>query len=137
MVLARIMIAGVVGGVISIFTSWLITGYLFHEYQRHTPETWRPEGVRQYALSSLVQVLAGAPVGLLYFVTGGPARAAQQGWLMSGGSFGLFAWLGFACPVVLISAVYVRQHAGVTIGLLLDSLVGVLLVSTACAWAAS
>jgi hypothetical protein len=31
----------------------------------------------------------------------------------------------------------VRQHAGVTIGLLLDSLVGVLLVSTACAWAAS
>jgi hypothetical protein len=131
------VIAGAVGGVLSIFTSWLITGYLFHQYQRLTPETWRPEGPKQYARSSVVQVLAGAVVGLLFFATGGLSHLAARGWLATGVLFGFLAWLALACPVVVTSAVYIRLHRGVVVGLLLDSLVGVLLVSMICAWAAS
>jgi hypothetical protein len=137
MSLMRVVIAGAAGGVLSIFTSWLITGYLFHDYQRRTPETWRAEGPKQYALSSVVQVLAGAAVGLLFFATGGPSHLVARGWVVTGVLFGLLAWLALACPVVVTSAVYVRFHRGVVVGLLLDSLVGVLLVSSACAWAAS
>ncbi len=137
MSLARAVLAGATGGVLSIFTSWLITGYLFHAYQRLTPETWRPEGPRQYALSSLVQVVGGAALGLFYFATGGLAHPAGRSWFASGVLFGLVAWVALACPVLVTSAIYVRFHRGVVVGLLLDSLVGVLLVATACAWAAS
>ncbi len=137
MSLMRIVMASASGGVLSIFTSWLITAYLFHGYQRLTPETWRPEGPRQYALSSVVQVLGGAAVGLLFFATGGLSHLAVSGWLGTGVVFGLLAWLALVCPVAVTNAVYVRLHRGVVVGLLLDSLVGVLLVSSACAWAAS
>ncbi len=137
MSLIRIMMVGAGGGVLSIFTSWLITGYLFHGYQRLTPETWRPEGVTQYALSSVVQVFGGAAIGLLFFATGGVSHIAVHGWLGTGVLFGFLAWLALVCPVVVTNAVYVRLHRGVVAGLILDSLVGVLLISTACAWAAS
>lgn len=137
MSLTRVVFAGAVGGVLSIFSSWLVTGYLFHQYQRLTPETWRPEGPRQYALSSVVQVLAGMAVGLLFFATGGLSHFAARGWLASGVSFGLVAWVALACPVLVTNAIYVRLHRGVVVGLLLDSLVGVLLVASACAWAVS
>ena len=76
--LARLMLAGAIGGFLSIFTSWLITGALFHKYQRLTPDTWRPEGPTQYTLSSVVQMLGGALVGLLYFATGRPAQLLTE-----------------------------------------------------------
>jgi hypothetical protein len=44
MPIIRAVVAGAVAGMVSIFTSWLITGVLFHRYQRLTPATWRPEG---------------------------------------------------------------------------------------------
>ncbi len=137
MSLPRTVFAGAAGGVLSILTSWLITGYLFHDYQRFTPETWRPEGPRQYALSSLVQVFMGAALGLFFYATGGLSHPSTRGWLASGVLFGLVGWVALACPVLVTSAIYVRLHRGVVAGLLLDSLVGVLLVATACAWAAS
>jgi hypothetical protein len=137
MSLLRVVTAGAVGGVISIFSSWLITGYLFHDYQRLTPETWRPEGPKQYALSSLVQVLGGAAIGLLFFATGRLSHPAARGWLGTGLIFGLLAWVALVCPVVATSAVYVRLHRGFVAGWLLDSLITVLIVSSACAWAAS
>ncbi len=137
MSLTRLLIAGAVGGLISIFSSWFITGYLFHQYQRLTPETWRAEGPLQYALSSAVQVVAGMALGLLFFATGGLSHLAARGWLSSGILFGLVAWLALACPVLVTNAIYVRLHRGVVAGLLLDSLVGVLVVASACAWAAT
>jgi hypothetical protein len=136
MTLMRMLIAGAVGGFASIFTSWLITGTLFHRYQRLTPDTWRPEGSREYALSSLVLLAAGVAFGLLFYVTGGPARIGPQAWLGRGLLFGGTVWLAAACPVHATSAIFVRLHRGVVMGLLLDSLVGLLLVGVACAWAA-
>ena len=135
MSLTRMLIAGAVGGFLSILSSWAITGNLFHRYQRLTPETWRPEGPKQYAASSVVQVLAGMAVGLLFFATGGVSHLAVQGWLASGVLFGFLAWLALASPVLVTNAIYIRLHRGVVTGLLLDSLVGLLLIACACAWA--
>ena len=136
MSLLRVVIAGAVGGFISIFTSWLITGTAFHRFQRLTPGTWRAEGPRQYALSSLLQVLAGAAFGLLFFATGGPSHFGPASWLESGLLFGSLAWLAVACPTHAINAVYVNLHRGVVVGLLADALVGLLVVGCAGAWAA-
>jgi len=136
MSLTRLVIAGAVGGFLSIFTSRLITGNLFHRYQRLTPETWRPEGPKQYALSSLLQILEGAAVGALFFATGGLSVAPAASWPLRGLLFGSLAWLALACPVLLGSAIYVKLHRGVVVGLLLDSLLAVVLMSGACAWAA-
>lgn len=137
MSLMRMLVAGAVGGVASIFTSWLITGTLFHRYQRLTPDTWRPEGPREYGLSSLVQVAAGIAVGLLYYVTGGPTHLEPQAWLARGVLFGAVVWLAAACPIHAMSAIFVRLHRGVVVGLLLDSLAALCLVGLACAWAAT
>ena len=137
MSLLREVIAGAVGGFLSIFTSWLMTGYVFHKYQRLTPETWRPEGPREYATSSVIQVLGGAAVGLLYFATGGASRVGATSWLAGGLLFGGLAWLAVACPSQVVTAVYVKLHRGVVVGGLLDSLLGLFVVGCACAWAAS
>jgi len=136
MSLARVLVAGAVGGFASVFSSWLVTGTVFHRYQRLTPETWRPEGPTQYALSSLLLVLAGVAVGLLFYLTGGPLGGDAHAWVARGLLFGSVVWLAAACPIHLMNAIYVRLHRGVTIGLLLDSLVGLLLIGVACAWAA-
>lgn len=135
MSLARLLLAGAVGGFMGIFTSWLIIGSLFHRYQRLTPETWRPEGPVQYAWSSLVLVLGGAAVGLLYFLAGGLTNVGQVGWVARGLLFGGVVWLAVACPIHVITAIYVRLHRGHVAGALLDSLVGLLLVGCACAFA--
>ncbi len=137
MSLMRVVIAGAVGGFLSIFTSWLVTGYLFHGYQRRTPEAWRPEGPKQYATSSIIQVLGGAAVGLLWFATGGAGRLGTTSWLLGGVLFGGLAWLAVACPIHVTTAVYVKVHRGVVAGLLLDSLLALCVVGCACAWGAS
>jgi len=134
MSLGRLLLAGAVGGFVLILTGWLIIGNLFHRYQRLTPETWRPEGPKQYAMSSVVQVVAGAAVGLLFFVTGSASSLGQAGWLVRGLVFGSTAWLAVACPIHLISAIYVRLHKGHVLGALLDSLVGLAVIGCACAY---
>jgi hypothetical protein len=136
MSLMRLVIAGAVGGFLSIFTSWLITGNLFHRYQRLTPETWRPEGPKQYGLSSVLQILQGAALGVLFFATGGMSALPGAAWPLRGLVFGALAWLALACPVILGTAIYVKLHRGVVVGLLLDSVVAVQLMSWAAAWAA-
>ena len=59
-------VPGLIAGIISVFTSWLWMGVIFHRYQRATPETWRVEGSRNYALSSIVRVLSAIAIAVLY-----------------------------------------------------------------------
>lgn len=87
-------IPGLIAGVISVFTSWLWMGVIFHRYQRETPETWRPEGSRntlQRAFCTFSRRLACLPVH---------ARCALQsrnlcGWIS--GEF-LLCHLHLGCP---------------------------------------
>jgi hypothetical protein len=130
-----LVLFGALGGVIAIFTSWLITGFLFHRFQAETPGTWRPEGPRQYAAASALDVFAGAAIGLLYWHTGGVHIGGGAGWLFRGALFGVLAWLALALPVILSMATFVYLHRGVVVGLLLDWLAVALLASIACAWA--
>jgi hypothetical protein len=135
MSLARVVVAGAVGGALSIVTSRLVTGVLFHRFQAFTPATWRREGPGQYLASSVLAVAAGAVVGLLFVATGGADGLGLTSWLARGLMFGFLLWLAVAVPSLVGTALYVNLHRGVVVGLLLDSLVGLALVSGACAWA--
>jgi hypothetical protein len=67
MIMLRIaFIPGLVAGVISVFTSWLLMGVIFHRFQRETPETWRPEGSRSYIAASLLHILAAIGIACLF-----------------------------------------------------------------------
>ena len=59
-------IPGLIAGVISVFTSWLWMGVIFHRFQRETPETWRPEGSRSYIVASLLHILAAIGIACLF-----------------------------------------------------------------------
>jgi hypothetical protein len=65
------IVPGFIAGIVSIFTSWFWMGLVFHRYQRASPETWRPEGPRNYALSSLVRVLSAIAISALYVLSHG------------------------------------------------------------------
>ena len=64
--LSAAIVPGLIAGVVSLFTSWFWMGLVFHRYQRATPETWGPEGPRNYALSSLVRVFSAVAISFLY-----------------------------------------------------------------------
>jgi hypothetical protein len=134
MAFVNALMAGAVAGVGSIFTSWLVTGVLFHPFQRHTPAIWRPEGPRQYALASAINVLASLVIAQFFAMTDGVASLAGAGWLANGLLFGALCWAAIGAPVLLSVAVFVNVHRGVVMGLLLDWLVVGLLAATATAW---
>lgn len=135
---ARVLLAGVGAGVIGIFTSWLVTGVLFHPYQRRTPDTWRKtEGAREYALASCTTVLAAVVVSLFLAVTGGVPALAGPGWPANGALFGVLCWAALGAPALLSMGLFVNVHRGVVIGLLLDWLLVSVVAGLAAAWAIS
>ncbi len=126
--------AGAVAGVASVFTSWAITGGLFHRYQRLTPDTWRPEGPASYAVSSALNVVACVGIALLLTLSNGFPAGRFLGWAPRGLLFGLLCWGALALPLTLIQSIYVRLHRGVIIGAILDSLVLCVMAGMAAAW---
>ena len=136
MQLTRALLAGVAAGVVGIFTSWFLTGFLFHPYQRLTPTTWRPaEGPRHYALGSATTVLAALVIALFFAITGGVPAIAGPGWVANGLLFGVLCWASLAVPVLLSMSIFVNVHSAVITGLLLDWLVVSVLAALASAWA--
>lgn len=113
-------IPGLVAGVISVFTSWLWVGVIFHRYQRETPETWRPEGSRSCFAASLLHILAAFGIACLFTLIVrfkvGIFAVGFQGSLY----FAICIWGALALPILLESAIFVRLHRFVVIGLLLD-----------------
>jgi len=135
MPIGRALLAGAVAGILSIFTSWLITGVLFHRFQRLTPATWRPEGPQQYALASALNVLASVLLALFLTATGGVGPISGATWPANGALFGAMCWTVAAAPVLLSVAIFVNVNRGVVIGLLLDWLVVAVLAGVITAWA--
>ena len=135
--LSKLLLAGIGAGVISIFTSWLITGVLFHRFQRTTPATWREEGPLQYALSSVLAVVGGIGMALLFAATGGVSSIWASSWAARGVLFGFLVWVATALPMLLTTATFVNLHRGVVTGLLLDALAALVLIGFACAWASN
>lgn len=136
MPLTKVLLAGTVAGLGSIVTSWLVTGVVFHPYQRRTPATWRAtEGPRQYALASATTLVAALLISLLFSLTGGLGLLAGEGWVLNGILFGLLCWAALGAPVLCSICLFVNVHPGVLVGLLFDWLLVSLLASLAAAWA--
>lgn len=131
----RVVQAGVVAGIVSIFTSWLITGTIFHKYQRLTPDTWRPEGPAQYAMSSALNVVECVGIALLLAWSSAFPGMQAHGWAGRGVLFGLVCWCALLLPATLVQAVYVKLHRGFVAGAALDALVLCLMAGAAGAWA--
>jgi hypothetical protein len=128
--MAPVPLGAISGLILSSTASYLITGRLFHPYQKKTPGTWRAESWRSHAVAMLLQTIAGASIGWIFALVGAPPVGVR-----------LFAvaaavWMVLiAC--ILIQALYVNWHAGFVLGLVLDWSVFVAGVLLACAWLAA
>jgi hypothetical protein len=124
--MAPIPIGAISGLILSATTSFLITGRLFHPYQKKTAATWRPESWRHHLFAMLLQSIAGAGIGWLFSAAGSPALGFALFEL------GLGIWMALvAC--ILVQALYVNWHAGFIVGLVLDWTVFIAGVLLACA----
>lgn len=128
------LVPGLIAGVISIFTSWLWMGVIFHKFQAITPETWRPEGGRNYLAASLLHLFAAMGIACLYVLmlrfNVAVFSAGRRGSLCFAGCI----WGALAVPILLDSAIFIRLHRLVVVGQLLDWLTVVLLSSVITAW---
>ena len=127
-------VPGLIAGVLSIFTSWLWMGLVFHRFQAETPETWRPEDKRSYAFSILIHLLASIAIATLLVLVAHPADSPFSRGLEHGLAFGFVAWGAIAAPILVGAAVYIRLHPLVVLGQLLDWLSTLLLASGIAAW---
>ncbi len=124
---------GAIAGVLSIFTSWLWMGVIFHKYQRLTPNTWRPENNRSYALSSAITFLSCIAIATVFLVV------ARMGGVFGGGCVGALrfaavSWMAFAAPVVINAAVFINLHPWFVLGQVVNSLTTSILACTITAW---
>jgi len=96
--------------VMSVTTSDLVTGRLFHHYQAKTLGTWRVETWRQHLLAMLLYAIAGASLGWLFALSGAPAA--------DGALFRLYAaLLLLVAACILMQALDVNWHPGFAIGM--------------------
>jgi hypothetical protein len=124
--MAPIPIGAISGLILSATTSYLITGRLFHPYQKQTAATWRPESWRHHLFAMLLQSMAGAGIGWLFSAAGAP----ELGFALF--ELGLGVWMALV-SCILIQALYVNWHAGFIVGLVLDWTVFIAGVLLACA----
>jgi hypothetical protein len=128
------LIPGVIAGVISIFGSWFWMAVVFHRFQRQTPETWRPEGPRNYLGASLLHLLAAVAIASLFTLlvrfNVGPFGVGLAGAL----EFALCLWGGIALPIIVESALFIRLHWLVVLGQLLDWLTTSIAASLVTGW---
>jgi len=135
---------GLIAGVISIFTSWILMGGIFHRFQRETPQTWRPEGPRSYTLSSLLHILAAVAVAWVVVMAVAVAClfvivlrfkvAVFAGGLGGSVLFAISLWGAVTLPMILESALFIRIHPLVVLGRVLDWLTTLLLAAVITGW---
>jgi hypothetical protein len=107
-----------------VFTSWLITGVLFHPFQRATPATWRQrEGGAQYAGASATKILLAVMIATLVATTGGVHAFGVRSAAGAGVLLAVLCWAAAALPVLLSVGLFVNLHPAVVVGLLLDWLI--------------
>ena len=122
------LIPGLIAGVLSIFTSWFWMGFVFHRFQKRTPNTWRRETGASYALSSALHILAAIIIATLFTVI------ARDHDFPGAIRFAIICWGAFALPIVLEAAIFINLHPLVVLGQLLDWLSTSLLATVITAW---
>jgi len=129
----RILIAGSASAVTALLIEWVVVAWLFHDYQRLTPATWRPEGPREYVLSSCVTLFSGFAFAVLFAMTGGTLTSRMGHWLPAGLLFGLACFAALPLPAILSQALFVNLHRGFVAGILLNSLLFCITCGVICA----
>ncbi len=127
------LVPGAIAGLVSIFTSWLWMGVVFHRFQMRTPNTWRPENNRSYALSSAIHFAACIAIATLFLLvarTGGVFAGGLQGALR----FAAVIWMAVAAPLAIEAAVFVNLHPWVVVGQVVDWLTTCALACAIAAW---
>jgi hypothetical protein len=124
---------GAIAGILSIFTSWLWMGVVFHRFQRQTPNTWRAENSRSYALSSAITFLACIGIATVFLLV------ARMGGVFAGGCpgalrFAAVCWMALAAPVVINAAIFINLHPWFVLGQVINSLTTSILACTITAW---
>jgi hypothetical protein len=125
--------AGAASAITSLLIAYVVIAWLFHDYQKLTPGTWRAEGPREYALSSLVYLISGFGFAILFAMTGTTLTSRIGHWLPAGLIFGLICFLALPLPIILADAIFINVHRGFVIGTLLNSLLTCLACGVICA----
>jgi len=125
---------GLIAGLISIFASWFWMGFVFHSYQRATPETWRPEGARNYILSSIVRLLSAIAIAVLYVLVARFHVGFFSEGIPGALRFAVVIWIALLAPVIVEAAIYIRLHSMVVLGQVLDWLTTCILACGVTAW---
>ena len=132
--LQSMLTPGLIAGLLSIFTSWLWMGVIFHRFQNRTPETWRRETGLSYLASSAVHVLAAIAIAIFFSVLKQHAPGLFETGMHCAVAFALTVWVVFALPIILDAAIFIRLHPLVVAGQLLDWLTTSLLATLITAW---
>ena len=128
----RILIAGAASAFAALVIAWVVIAWLFHDYEKLTPASWRPEGPREYFLSSCVTLASGFAFAVLFAMTGSSLTSRIGHWLPAGLLFGLAGFVALPLPVILSQAIFVNLHRGFVAGLLLNSLLFCLTSGVIC-----
>ena len=127
-------VPGLIAGVISIFTSWLWMGAIFHRYQSETPQTWRPEGARNYTGAILLHMFASLGIACLFTLVVRFNVAAFALGFPGSVYFAVCIWGAIALPILIESSLFIRLHHLVVVGQLLDWFTTSLLACVATEW---
>lgn len=124
-----ILVGALAGVLLSMTTSYAITGWVFHGFQSATPDTWRRETWRQHAAAIALYAIAGIAIAAVFVLAGSPPMGHRLGALLA-------AIAGTITCCLLVQALYVRWHPLFVLGLVLEWTVLVSGVVLACArWA--
>jgi hypothetical protein len=124
---------GAIAGILSIFTSWLWIGVMFHRFQKMTPNTWRPENNRSYGLSSAITFLSCIAIATVFLLV------ARMGGVFAGGlpgalRFAAVMWMALAAPSVVNAAVFINLHPWFVVAQVVNALTTSVLACSITAW---
>jgi hypothetical protein len=125
---------GALAGILAIFTSWFWMGFVFHRFQRLTPNTWRPENNRSYMLSSAITFLSCIAIATVFLLV------ARMGGVFAGGlpgalRFAAVCWMALSAPLIVEAAVFINLHPWFVVSQVVNALTtSVLACSITSCW---
>ena len=119
MTTAHFILSAICIGVANTCIEWFIIGFLFHQSQALTPQTWRPESNRSYLYSMLLSFLFGALFTFFYLKIGAHYVIGINVW--SNCKLGLICFATFSLVLELANAVYINYDKKFMLGKLIAS----------------
>ena len=115
------LVPGAIAGILAIFTSWFWIGFAFHRFQKLTPNTWRPENSRSYALSGAITFLSCIAIATIFLLV------ARMGGVFAGGlpgalRFSAVCWMALSAPLIVNAAVFINLHPWFVVGQVVNAL---------------